>query len=85
MAVFWSGTVPVMAALMLGFGKLGSSIQKHVPVAMAIIVVAVGVFTIAMRAPVVVGGEQYVVANPGQLVEQIHNVDQSELPCCSDD
>lgn len=84
MASFWAGTVPIMAALMLGFGQLGASIQKHVPVTMAVIVIAIGVFTIVFRAPIVMAGEQFEVVNGKQnLIQQVEGIDQEQLPCCS--
>lgn len=88
MAVFWAGTVPVMVALVLGLSKLGTSIQKRIPVAMASLVILVGVFTIAFRAPVAIGNDSNVVDRsgsdrPNALIEQVHSVDHTELPCCS--
>ena len=85
MAVFWSGTVPIMVALMLGLNKLGRSIQDRVPFAMASMVILIGVFTIAFRAPIAIGEDTQVISNTDGLVEQIQNVDHSELPCCSED
>ena len=83
MAVFWAGTIPIMSALMLGFGYIGPSIQKHIPVTMALVVVAVGVFTIAFRAPVVIAGEQFKVVNSNaELIQQINRIDHEQLPCC---
>lgn len=84
MATFWAGTVPIMVALMLGFGQLGSRLQKHVPVIMALMVIAVGVFTIAFRAPVVISGNQYKIADDtNSLIQQVKNIDHGQLPCCS--
>lgn len=85
MAVFWSGTVPVMVALALGLNQLGQSVQRRIPVAMASIVILVGVFTIAFRAPVAIGNDTEVVGPSESLVNQVKNIDQSELPCCSED
>jgi sulfite exporter TauE/SafE len=83
MTAFWAGTVPIMAALMLGFGHLGTSIQKHIPVTMAVVVIAVGVFTIVFRAPVAIAGEQFkVVNNKQELIQQINSVNHGQLPCC---
>ena len=96
--MFWAGTVPVMVALVMGLSKLGTSIQKRIPVAMASLVILVGVFTIAFRAPVAIGNDSQVVDRPGAdrpgadrpgadrpgaLIEQVQNVDHTELPCCS--
>ena len=83
MGVFWAGTVPIMAALMLGFDRIGVSIQKRVPVMMATIVIALGVFTLAYRAPIAVGAEPNVVSGTENLTKQISEVDQETLPCCA--
>lgn len=84
MATFWAGTVPIMAALMLGFGQMGASIQKHVPVTMAVIVIAVGVFTLAFRAPIAMAGQPVEVVNGSQnLIQQVETIDHDALPCCS--
>ena len=83
MAVFWSGTIPIMVALVLGFNRMGQAIQQRIPVAMAGLVIAVGVFTIVFRAPVAVGHDQNVVGTTEQLIEQVNQVDHSQLPCCA--
>ncbi len=83
MAVFWSGTVPIMVALVLGLSKLGASIQQRIPVAMASLVILVGIFTIAFRAPIAIGNDTPVVDRPEALIEQVRDVDHAELPCCS--
>jgi sulfite exporter TauE/SafE len=82
MAVFWAGTVPIMAALMLGFDRIGSSIQKRVPVMMATLVIVLGMFTLAYRAPITIGAETHVVSGAENLTQQISDVDQETLPCC---
>lgn len=88
MAVFWIGTVPVMVALVLGLSKLGASIQKRIPVAMAALVILVGIFTITLRAPVAIGNDSQIADTPGNvgptsLIEKVQNIDHAELPCCS--
>lgn len=85
MAVFWMGTVPVMAALMLGFDRIGTSIQKRLPVVMASLVILIGVFTLVYRAPVVIGSEAHVVSGVEALTNQVFDINQEELPCCSNE
>jgi sulfite exporter TauE/SafE len=82
MAVFWTGTVPIMAALMLGFDRIGTSIQKQLPVVMAGLVIAIGVFTLSHRAPIAIGAETQVVSGIDELTQQLVEVDQETLPCC---
>ncbi len=55
MAVFWAGTVPIMVALGLGWGRLSGKFQAKVPVVMAVLVVLIGVFTVVYRSPVDLG------------------------------
>ena len=81
MAVFWAGTVPIMVMLVLGTAKVSHSVQQRLPVAMATLVILVGVFTIAFRAPVAIGGDHQ-VADREDLVRQVQSIEQSELPCC---
>ncbi len=82
MIVFWSGTVPVMVTLALGLGKLGQSVQRRIPLAMACLVILVGMFTLTLRAPVAIGDTQAVVRSPDELLDQVLETDQAELPCC---
>ncbi len=84
MAVFWSGTVPIMVALMLGWNQLGHSIQRRIPVAMASLVILIGIFTITFRAPIAIGKETKVVDQTGALIEQVRDLDETELPCCEE-
>ncbi len=83
MATFWAGTVPIMMALMFGFHRFGTSIQKRLPVVMASLVILLGGFTIAVRAPVFIGNETQVVADRDQLINQVQNIDHDQLPCCA--
>jgi sulfite exporter TauE/SafE len=76
MAVFWAGTVPIMSALMLGVNRIGTSIQKRLPVMMASLVILLGVFTLTL------GTETHVVSGTENLAEQLSQVDQESLPCC---
>lgn len=82
MVTFWAGTVPIMAALVLGVDKIGTPIQKKLPVAMACLVIAIGVFTVAYRAPVAIGAETAVATGTEDLISQIKNVDHTSMPCC---
>ena len=82
MFAFWGGTFPVMFGLPLGIRKLSASIQKRVPIVMASCVILIGLFTIAVRAPVNVGGAMETDIDSQNLVQQVRKIDQSQLPCC---
>ncbi len=49
MAVFWLGTLPMMAALGLGVQSLLGPLRRHMPLATSLMLVAVGLFTISGR------------------------------------
>jgi sulfite exporter TauE/SafE len=82
MVAFWSGTVPIMVALMMGLSRIGRSIQQRIPVAMAGLVILIGVFTIAFRAPIAIGSDMTVIHETDDLIQQVRAVDHTELPCC---
>jgi len=86
MMVFWAGTVPIMTALMLGVNRISHRLQAKIPLMMAVLVLALGVFTIAFRAPIDLSGMNDLVAVDSRtetLTEQITNIDQAMLPCCA--
>jgi hypothetical protein len=83
MMVFWAGTVPIMTALILGFNRIGQAFQKRIPVAMATLVIAIGFFTLAYRAPVALGADANVVTDTEQMADHLRNLDHSTLPCCN--
>jgi hypothetical protein len=85
MMVFWAGTVPIMSALMLGLSGIGHRVQAQLPGIMATLVIALGLFTLAFRAPVDLSTmTQQVKAVQGtdSLIQQVQHVEQVELPCC---
>jgi sulfite exporter TauE/SafE len=54
MAFFWTGTLPLMASLGLGFQRVAGPLRKSLPLVTATVVVAIGLLTIAgrLRPPV---------------------------------
>ncbi|MGB0953625.1 MAG: sulfite exporter TauE/SafE family protein [Planctomycetota bacterium] len=52
MAVFWAGTVPVLAALGVGVKKLSGPLQRHVPSFSAVLLVVVGLMAVLGRLDV---------------------------------
>ncbi len=53
MAAFWLGSVPVLHGVAVGVGLVGPRLRRHLPALGAALVVAVGLFTVLVRAPVV--------------------------------
>jgi sulfite exporter TauE/SafE len=82
MVAFWAGTVPIMAALMMGVSQVGSRLQQRLPILMASMVLLIGIFTIIFRAPVVIAGETNVVSGTDALTRQVQTIDHETLPCC---
>ncbi len=76
MAAFWAGTVPVLAALGVGVQKLTGPLRRHLPVAPAVVLVAVGLATVfgRLEIPDYTGK---VGAGGGLELEQ--------APCCADE
>ncbi len=54
MAAFWLGTVPALHVVALGARLLGPRLRRHLPLAGGLLVLAVGAFTVLVRAPIVV-------------------------------
>ena len=82
MVVFWAGTVPIMTALMLGMDRIGTSLRSRLPVFMASLVIVIGIFTLAYRAPITLGQEPQVVVGTSLNAAKIQTIDHAELPCC---
>lgn len=49
MALFWTGTLPLMATMGFGLQRLAGPARRHLPLVTASLVVAIGLFTIAGR------------------------------------
>jgi sulfite exporter TauE/SafE len=82
MAVFWTGTVPLLTAFTIGFTKMTHSIQRKIPVLMNGLIIIVGLLTLFSRAPVRIGETTHVASSLQQATEQIEVLDQETLPCC---
>jgi hypothetical protein len=85
MAVFWAGTLPVMASLGAGIQKLAGPLRQKVPLATAMLLVGVGLYTVIARFEV----PSLARAMEAQIHEADHDViglpagiDSAELPCC---
>ena len=82
MAVFWTGTLPVMLALGVGLRALAGPLRQHLPTVTAMILLAVGVGT-------VFGRFHFPAMAPPQstdtsLIDQVHAISDSEPSCCND-
>jgi hypothetical protein len=84
MLVFWSGTVPVLAALVLGLGSASSRLRLNVAALTPLLVIGLGVYTALWRAPVVLGGPDGppVAATLTGATAQLDHATHEPLPCC---
>ncbi|MEL7498970.1 MAG: sulfite exporter TauE/SafE family protein [Planctomycetota bacterium] len=82
MISFWAGTVPIMATLMLGAGRLSPSLERALPFVMAFTLIIVGGLTISFRAPIALD-QIPELAESKNVVEQVEQLDHTQLPCCS--
>ena len=53
MAAFWLGSVPALHGVAVGVGLVGPRLRRRLPALGAALVLAVGLFTVLVRAPVV--------------------------------
>lgn len=53
MAVFWTGTLPVMIGLGVGLQTLTGRLRRHLPIATSLLIVAVGLWTMVGRLPLI--------------------------------
>jgi hypothetical protein len=88
MAVFWSGTLPVMAALGAGLQGLLGPLRRHAPALSASILVAVGAFTVLgrVRAPTLaaIGPAPCEATGDAAPAERIQAIREAGPPCCHD-
>lgn len=83
MLLFWFGTLPVLTVVVWGGAWLMRRASWNLQPAVALLVLLIGVSTIAFRAPVNL--ENTAIAAPGSVaesLEHVRNVDEVELPCC---
>jgi uncharacterized protein len=84
MIAFWAGTVPVLASVGAAVQVLTGTLGRRLPLITAVLLVALGLGTIAERF--VLSGEPLVMPVPaqasGDLHQQIEAVRQAAPPCC---
>lgn len=87
LASFWAGTLPVMVAVGAGLSALTGPLRERLPLITALIVIAVGMFTVMGRVslPSFVP-ESTVLAQPAGVrgaIERVRALDAHEMPCCN--
>jgi sulfite exporter TauE/SafE len=86
LAAFWLGTVPILASLGVGVQALTGTLGRKLPVATALVIVALGLYTITARPAISIEDVRPAVApsadaTPEQLLDSIRTAD---MPCCQD-
>ena len=84
MVAFWAGTVPIMTGLMLGINQISQAVQRKIPMLMAVLVIVIGLFTMAHRAPIAMGAGVEIASDVDDITKQVNEVDHEALPCCND-
>jgi len=87
MAVFWSGTLPVMASLGAGVQALAGPLRRHLPKVTAATLIVVGAVTIVARSmnPIALTSPPATDGGLRAAVRSVDRIDHDSLPCCTDD
>ncbi|MHB8897756.1 MAG: sulfite exporter TauE/SafE family protein [Thermoguttaceae bacterium] len=85
MAAFWLGTVPVLASLGIGVHALVATLGRRLPLATALVIVGLGLYTIAARPAVSIDSLRPLLDSsdgngPAATAQSIR---QADLPCCA--
>jgi sulfite exporter TauE/SafE len=82
MAVFWSGTLPVLVAVGAGVRSIAGPLRRHVPYAAALLLVVVGIVAIGGRFRVPALEAAAAPADLASAARHVHAIDHRDLPCC---
>lgn len=87
MAVFWLGTLPVMAGVGVGVQLLAAPLRRHAPALCAVALVVVGLLAVAGRLPVIgadLRGRQAVPASVEDAARQARSLPGETPACCAE-
>jgi sulfite exporter TauE/SafE len=79
MAVFWAGTLPVMTAVGFGLQALAGPLRRHVPVACAVALMAVGLITVLGRLRIL---DIPLPSPPSSVAEAVAQAGDARPACC---
>ncbi len=84
MLVFWAGTVPILAVMVVGAGGFTSRLRINLPLMTASLVILLGVYTMTFRAPIDLARLMPVpvAESVSQAALNLQHVDHDQLPCC---
>jgi uncharacterized protein len=84
MAVFWAGTLPILVSLGAGVQLLMGSLGRRLPVITALMLIGVGVFTVAERMLIDIGSLTLLPPAAAQSpLERVRALDSRDMPCCA--
>ena len=84
MAVFWLGSVPVLALLGISVQTLAATLGRRIPLAISIIIILFGVYTLTGRLTIsATRFESSVTVDPhADMQRQVEAITHQEPPCC---
>jgi hypothetical protein len=87
LAAFWAGTLPVMVTVGAGLQALTGPLRSRLPVITSVLVVLVGLMTVAGRVTIPTFVPDSVAnAQPTDVqaaIDQVRSLDSGEMPCCN--
>ncbi len=86
MAAFWVGTVPALALIGVGVQKLAGRFGARMPVATAIALMLVGLYTLVdrMTLPQIEPTPQVQEASMEEQVDRVRTLEAHDAACCAD-
>lgn len=84
MAVFWSGTLPIMVGLGVLVRGAGGVLRRYIPVATSLLVVVFGIITLLGREmiPAFVTAAPVAFTEQGQAANHVRTLNGQPLECC---
>jgi sulfite exporter TauE/SafE len=86
MIAFWAGTVPILVSLGVGVQALTGTLGRRIPLATAVVIVILGLYTVGQRSATPVAAFESTVEalQGGDVMEQVKAAQETEPPCCQD-
>jgi sulfite exporter TauE/SafE len=84
MIAFWLGTVPVLVSLGVGIQALTGTLGRRIPLATAIVIVLLGLYTVCGRSGTPVAAFESTLRSlrSGDTLQQVEAARQTTPPCC---
>ncbi|MBM4091283.1 MAG: sulfite exporter TauE/SafE family protein, partial [Planctomycetes bacterium] len=82
MVAFWLGTVPVLAFLGIGVQTLTGTLGRRAPLITALVIVLLGLYTVAARPVLSVGSVAPAIEARGGVLQQAESLQGAQPPCC---